>query len=215
MLCTTSFDHWYKVQNNLREITSNETTIERKRFVLPCVIVNAELFGNNLQAKNRMIEQSSLRMLPVFEKMQHDSDNRLRKTLKVLRACRLFNYKFVAETEIDALKQEFLFCSGIPFCYENLTGLESELLLYKERAFLRAALETPLDLWEFWCAESLTLGIWWNCAQEVSLITPSSCTIERAFSMLTNGFGNGQERALGDMVFTSVMIRYNNVWINK
>ncbi len=121
----------------------------------------------------------------------------------------------MASTEIEALNQEFIFCSAIPLCYDNLTGLERELKLYKERAFSKNSLEITPTLWEFWCGESLILETWWKCALEVCLITPSSCTIERAFSILTNAFGECQEGALNDMVFASVMIRFNNIWLNK
>jgi hypothetical protein len=87
--------------------------------------------------------------------------------------------------------------------------------MYKDRAFQMNALEIKPDLWEFWCGESLTLPTWWLCAKEISLITPSSCTVERVFSMLTNGFDESQECALQDMVFTSIMIRFNNIWRSK
>ena len=75
-------------------------------FLKPSVATNADLFGNNLQAKDNLVSLASLRMIPVFEKMSHDSKYRLEYTLRILRACRLFNFHFIAETEIEALLQE-------------------------------------------------------------------------------------------------------------
>jgi hypothetical protein len=52
-------------------------------------------------------------------------------------------------------------------------------------------------------------------AMEAALIMPSSGTVERVFSLLTQCFSDKQGRALADLKETSVMLRYNENFRNK
>ena len=96
-----------------------------------------------------------------------------------------------------------------------MTGLENELRLYKQQSHLKFNMETQPDLWEFFRQQSLKLPTWWLCAKEITLITPSSCTVERVFSMLAHGFDQTQEKSLEDYVLASIMIKYNQIWKEK
>jgi len=64
--------------------------------------------------------------------------------------------------------------------------------------------------WTFWLRHCLKLRTWYIFACECALITPSSATVERLFSLLTQGFGSDRESSLNDYAATSVAIRYNN-----
>ena len=88
-------------------------------------------------------------------------DDRLADTTRVLRACRLFNYEFVARTPLAALREEIATVSAIPRCYDNMDLLEAELKQYQHRArgqFVLAG-QRP-SLWDFWCAAALALPTW-------------------------------------------------------
>lgn len=216
LLCATTFDHWNAVQDRLRVLTDTDTSTDDKALLLPSVTEWATALSNNNQdRKKHMIQQSTLRMIPMYEKMFADSHGRLENTLKIFRACRMFDYKFVAKTALEALIGEIVHVSAIPICYDNLRKLEAELRLYKQRSYLSAALDPSPTLWQFWSTHSLELPTFWICVQEVALITPSSCTVERVFSLLTQGFDDSQEGSLEDLVFASIMIRYNNNWRKK
>ena len=118
----------------------------------------------------------------------------------------------MATTSLDSLTHEIAFVSAIPYCYEKLNFLEAELRAYKDLCFSRSQMDPAPSLWEFWLSAELVLPAFWDCAQEVALITPSSCTVERVFSLLTQGFDSSQESALEDYVVASVMIRFNHIW---
>ena len=158
-------------------------------------------------------------MLPVYQKMSNDSadDGRLANTMKIFRGCRFFNYEFVANNALSALVDEIAHISIIPLCYDNLLQLERTSKEYKKRADQKYALpeEDRPSLWEFWTSSSIALPLWSKCADEIALITPSSCTVERVFSLLTQGFSDNQEGALEDYVFASVLVRYNQIWQNR
>ena len=184
------------------------------RELLPSVAENADALGGAAATRDALVKEAALRLLPVYEKMDADSVGRLDDTMRVLRACRLFNYEFVARTPLVALRTEVPHVAHIPLCYARLRALEDELETYHHRALEHydVAADERVSLWDFWCAAALALPTWWECAQEVALITPSSCTVERVFSMLTNRMGDQQESALEDYVTASVMVRYNEVW---
>jgi hypothetical protein len=85
---------------------------------------------------------------------------------------------------------------------------------YKQRADARLAqpeAERP-SLWDFWLAETLNLPQWWAGAREVSLITPSSCIVERAFSLLSQWLSENREGILEDYMCASVMLRFNAIY---
>lgn len=213
LLCATSYDHWESVKETLRRITQPNIPIAEKRELLPSVAANADALGIHPLQRDALVEQAAARMAPLYQKMVDDTGGRLEDTMRILRACRIFNFEFVARTPLEALREEIAHVSRIPYCYERLDALERELEVYSQRALAVPADPRP-SLWEFWCAAALALPTWWDCAQEIALITPSSCTVERVFSMLTQRFGDQQERALEDYVLTSTMLRYNEIWHN-
>ena len=213
LLCATTYDHHESVRRKLQLITSEDTPVQELRELLPSVDQNADALGADGATRDVLVRSTAKRVSSVYAKMDGDSEGRLGDTLRVLRACRLFNYEFVARTPLAALTQEVTHVAHVPLCYARLHALEGELVAYRLHALARfAVVGERVSMWDFWCAAALTLPTWWECAQEVALIAPSSCTVERVFSMLTNVMGDQQERALEDYMAASVMVRYNDVW---
>ena len=60
------------------------------------------------------------------------------------------------------------------------------------------------------CNCSCNLRFYWEAAQLLSLVMPSSGAAERVFSLLANQFNNQQTRALGDLIYLSLFLAYNN-----
>ena len=107
---------------------------------------------------------------------------------------------------------------NIQICYS--TGEESylnELKEYKRMSDLEMQAEDDdqVDISAFWLRYSLTLPIWFLASRDVGLIAPSSVSLERAFSLLTQGFNDQQDEALEDYKATSVIIRFNKIWRNR
>ena len=161
--------------------------------------------------------QTAARMLPVYQKMYDDSNGRLRRTLNILRACRLFNFTFVGKTDILALNDEIEQLNFIPKCIPIVDALKTALPDYKARADAQCTLPEAdrLSLWDFWRTNSLALPEWWVAAKEAALVTPSSCTVERVFSLLVHGMDDNQRSALEDYMCASVMVRYNRIWTDR
>jgi hypothetical protein len=78
--------------------------------------------------------------------------------------------------------------------------------------------EKPIDdretFWFFWMSKQLNtdIGSWYQGAQYIALIQPSSGSSERAFSLAESLFDHTQTSALEDMKEAAVMIRANNNW---
>jgi hypothetical protein len=131
---------------------------------------------------------------PIFEKMLHDTNNRLRDTLRSYRAARLLGYKFVGGTPIDALLgdegSEIDQLTIFPIVNEiGITELRAEFPAYKRAADIEMA--KPEDqrrsLWDFWLANALKLPVFFRLAKEIALIATSSAAAERLFSLLSMG----------------------------
>ena len=149
--------------------------------------------------------------------MRHDTDNRLARTLRIFRSCRLFNYEFVASQALITLEAECHHLMNLAICseltYESFVG--DELSKYKELADAEMAQPEAqrADHWTFWLRCALELKTWFRASRDVCLITPSSATIERVFSLLSQGFHDSQGRALEDYKSSSIKIRYNcRIW---
>jgi hypothetical protein len=215
LLCATTFDHWGRNVLRLQSITDPNIPADQKAEHLPSVIENATALGHNQQQVDNLVQETTARLRPVYEKMFDDSNGRLRRTLMILRACRLFNYHFVARTPLPALQQELAKIVAIARCYDHRVDLANELADYKAKAdeAYQVDEDDRIDRWEFWLMNAIVLPCWFECAKEAALFTPSSCTVERVFSMLVQAFGDGQAGALEDYLCASVTVRYNSIWV--
>ena len=59
------------------------------------------------------------------------------------------------------------------------------------------------------CSCNVNLRYYWEAAQLVSLMMPSSCAAERVFSLLNNLFNQKQTRTLGDQIFLALYLNCN------
>lgn len=59
------------------------------------------------------------------------------------------------------------------------------------------------------CSCNVNLRYYWEAAQLVSLVMPSSCAAERVFSLLNNLFNQKQTRTLGDQIFLALYLNCN------
>ena len=72
-----------------------------------------------------------------------------------------------------------------------------------------------MDLWTFWILHKLNLPRLYQLACDVALIIPSSCAVERLFSMFDQRYDSSQERALEDLKATGTMLHYNTLFRAK
>ena len=63
--------------------------------------------------------------------------------------------------------------------------------------------------WSFWRRNQHNLPKFFEGAQQIAIIQPSSATVERLFSYLRQAFDCHQESALEDVKETTVLLRYN------
>ena len=62
---------------------------------------------------------------------------------------------------------------------------------------------------EWWKSNSNALPNWSAAARKIFLIQPTSATVERVFSLLTNCFNDQQEGALQDYIECTLMLQFN------
>ena len=100
--------------------------------------------------------------------------------------------------------------------YARVNALKRELPQYLARAqYARfeaglSAEETSDELAAWWAAEAKGLPAWSSLAADVFLIVPSSCAVERVFSVLRDTFDKQQKNAGEDYLETSVMLQFNS-----
>ena len=59
------------------------------------------------------------------------------------------------------------------------------------------------------CSCAKCLKVYWEAAQLLALVMPSSGAAERVFSLLNNNLNEKQTRTLTDMIFLSLYLSYN------
>ena len=113
-----------------------------------------------------------------------------------------------------ALQQEIVHVNNVAICVDYLAQLTAELANFKALAdaeMLKPG-EERADLWSFWLTHTIELPNWYKCARDIVLITPSSCSVERVFSLLTQCFDDNQIGALEVYKAASCAIKYNSIW---
>ena len=129
----------------------------------------------------------------------------LQSCIKAFQAARLFSPSKVHEinpsaNEVDSLKA-FPFFNDI-----SMIGLKEELPTYLSKAIDVSADYDPI---QWWSNHSQELPRWSDAVQKVFLVQPSSAGAERAFSLLSNSFGDQQQNCLEDYIEASLMLQYN------
>ena len=190
------YDHWcrvFKFLNDASILNSRDT--EKVAELLPSVHRNAlDMTGNDTTSNTyKMYIDSAVEVVrPIQNKMnEYDRDGR-EHTLRIMRACRFFNYEFVSKTNIDELRDEIHQLKNIAYFNDDnvFDDLLDELRRYKEEAN-RAVTNAPdgVDdgdsedgyLWAFWKLNSERLPSFFAAACEVAIIQPSSATVERYY----------------------------------
>jgi hypothetical protein len=147
-----------------------------------------------------------------FDKMDQDSNERLRDTLAILRGARLFDYTFIAAQPIAAVMGELIHLQLHPKIAPLQASLLAELALYHEEAVAAAVVyanPTPDQQWQFWRARKLILKVWYPAACTIALVMSSSACVERIFALYESMFTDEQENALQDYKSAAIMIRFN------
>jgi hypothetical protein len=217
MLCTTVYDHWKSVEDMLREVCDAATPVLRLRALLPSLAALVPV------ATDAQVQALAQLAKPMYDKMVLDQNvnaprgGKMASTLRILRAARLFDCNFISRTPLQALQGiagEIAQVSAIGICSVNLARLETELQLYKAQCDVAVAIApgAQIDSWDFFLAQTIRLPTWSLCAKEVALIAPSSATVERIFSLFTQGFNDNQDAALEDYKGTAVKLKYNRIW---
>lgn len=148
--------------------------------------------------------------------MNKDETGRLSHTLNAMRVCRLFNYKFIAVTSIDALETELERLQHIPGLTEIMrNNILVELPLNKKLAEREILKDEPKEFWKFFDSHQLNLTETYAAAKKVALITPSSCSSERVFAQCAYVFNELTCNALEDRREASIIFRMNDNWRRK
>jgi hypothetical protein len=222
--CAKSYDHWKDVFDYLKEVVRT-TSATRLSELLPSVHSNAlALSGNNVNSDQykSLMSNAVDAIKPIKNRMTYYTDTAIERTLRILRACRFFNYKFVAKSDAndlggdlrdDSAQEEMIHLHNVAYFHEDdvIVNLKRELLKYKAAADEFAAENGDDDnkLWTFWKQNRDRLPHFFKAACEIAIIQPSSATVERLFSYLSSAFHDDQKHALEDYKATSTMLRYN------
>jgi hypothetical protein len=84
------------VKDKLDIVTNPDIPVADKIHLLPSVAATANALGGDQEQIDRLIKSMGACVEPVYQKMWSDSNDRLKRTLDVMRAARLFNYTFVS-----------------------------------------------------------------------------------------------------------------------
>jgi hypothetical protein len=166
--------------------------------------------NNSPDEKYRMKTETLAKGMIVHQKLIFDNDHRLLVTIGVMRACRFWDYHFVALTPMPTLIEEMIHLERLPGCIDLLPQLRNQLPTYKTIAEVEVQQPKQKDLWIFWVANMLNLDHWYLGAEYIALIQPSSGCSERIFALLISMFGDTQQSALEDRREATVMIRAND-----
>ena len=219
--CAKTYDRWNSTLDHLTESVAETTRKERRAVLLPEVHDNAVALSGGDDALYKVEMDKAIKAIRVVQQyMKTYTDKDIERTLRILRACRMFNFFFVAETNIEVLEEEMVHLQNIAYFTQDVTDeLKMELAEYKRAAQDAVAKvnqelneekkEVKKDLWKFWKRNQLVLKKFWLAALEIAIFQPSSAFIERVFSYFRQGFDDTQELALEDMKETGTMMRCN------
>ncbi len=212
-LSPTTFDHWNEVIAKLRYITKS-TTVNNFKEILPNVyrvMTQLQVEGNCDDAMRvLLLAQTVLKAKPMYQKLKSDSANRLAHTLSVMRACRIFNYLFIAKTAPDSIPEELEHLQLLAGIDQRIRDkIKDEFSLYTAKSVYEAAQQQPLQLWAFFVKYRFVLPNIYIGACEAALITPSSATSERVFARYTSCFDKEMGSALEDRRAASVILHMN------
>ena len=143
-----------------------------------------------------------------FGKIDTCSEGALSSQIKLYKLCAMLDPEQMAvmDVSVELLDEWPKALKGIAKYPDLIPGLKSSLAAYKA-----ACLELPgdFDLLRWWRLKKKDLPFWAQLLRIVLLLAPSSAAVERVFSIMRRTFGKDQDKALGDMIRTSLMLQYN------
>ena len=187
------------------------------------IAILKEAYPNDSNKQRSEYARLTDQLQPVRNKIESDSMNggRLWSQIQMFRFCRLFDFEFVANQNIEALRLEIETYSGA-FPFTNAADLLTTLEDYKNHASRHlTALKRNLglnerelhltteDMWSFWRKFYLQLPLWYATAAEVAIVLTSSAAVERVFSLYAAFFGDSDRGCLADRREASVKLRHN------
>ena len=203
----------------IRDIHSQYTRLQRAPLLM---LYCRDTFPLDVPRQQQLFDHTIQKSFPAIVKTYVDTDIKLQTTLHVMRACRLANYVFCANTPIAALVLELPFVTSympkVPVLTVqlqlDLSAYKSAAIHYLERYPLdvvdgKISRPTPNQCWKFWQRNMLLLPNWYAFAAVAALVRPSSCSCERLFAAYTSGFGDDQQSSLEDYKEASTMLSYN------
>jgi hypothetical protein len=189
---------------------------DKNNPLCPCVEeVLVKLYVGSAVGRKVLLDATVLKGVDVLLKLNYDGTHRLVETLVTMRASRLFDYCFVANTSLPTLIEEIAHLNVLPNCINMIEFMSTELPAYQTLAQAECAKDVSQrkGLWKFWVFHELHLPFWYACgAKYVALIQPSSGCSERVFAMTMSLFGESQASCLEDRREATVMIRMNKNW---
>jgi hypothetical protein len=135
------------------------------------------------------------------------------RTLKIFKACRLFDPSRIDElgAEPDAVEAQL---KHLPFFNDaKIAALMRQLSAYRATA-IGENLDDSVDREAWWAGKAATRGIdeWYSGATKIMVCQPSSAAAERVFSMLKAVMGEQQQaNALEDYQEATMLARYNGL----
>ena len=120
--------------------------------------------------------------------------------LKIFKVARFFDPHKIREINPSAASIDDI--SIIPFLKSSIASLKDELPLYLSKVEDLSSSLSPLEWWQ----AVTDLPSWSTAVRKILLIQPMSASSERAFSLLKNSFGTGQNNSLNDYIEVSVFL---------
>lgn len=135
-----------------------------------------------------------------------------RRATKIFDFVKKLTYELLSST-LDVL----LNMKGVKNCGVSRNDLVAEwsaydclALQYNQYNFGRETPHTPSDLWEFWRSIRANVPAWFKVASVLVLIQPSSCGIERFFSLVKANTSEEQNGEHGRTLAVRSMLLYNS-----
>jgi hypothetical protein len=170
--------------------------------------------------RQNLLAETTAKAKNTLRKLEHDftPNHRLGETFGILRACRYWNYKWLADQSLETLETEIVqihLIAGISATLRDSIFLE--LKRYKQLSLIEMGkhVNDRSSLWTFFIRNKIEIPKTYLGACEVAIISPSSGSSERVFAMYTSTFNDQAKAALEDRREASIMLRMNQNWRQK
>lgn len=222
-LSVICYDMWQNMLLNGKKVVGDRDHIP----VSPLVSEVCVNLTDNVEQQNRLLYETVEKGRRILSKLEQDTRERLYSQIGIWRACRIFNYHYVATQTIPALIIELNILQVLPRVKEMNDNLLTHLKDYHSvarEAYQNLEVDeeegirhqpSPEDLWIFWTTRSNVLTSWYLAAADVALYMTSSACSERIFSLYQGMFSEEQESIIEDRREASVMLRFNENQRNK